>query len=181
MVRLIVCCLGWLQGFVSSFLVHGKISLHQLGTKDIVINNRGTRNPSGLFLSNNESKTTQDTEEDDNEFDGYAMRDAIYAKFGKCFDMDFRRVDNMGKRDLYLNVMPFHTNSRRFRHATELDYLCHLQAIVEILIKYDRLDYVLSQMEETTKKPRASTSPLIAVPFRLDLSEDMLDLILGDV
>jgi len=120
-------------------------------------------------------------EEEEKPFDGYDMRDAIFEKFGKCFDMDFRRVDNMGKRDLYLNVMPFHLNSRRFRHASELDYLCHLQAIVEILTKYDRLDYVLAQMQETTKKPRASTSPLIAVPFRLDLSEDELDMILGDV
>ena len=134
-----------------------------------------------LFASYEFKSSEEIEDEEENEFDGYAMRDAIYAKFGKCFDMEFRRVDNMGKRDLYLNVMPFHLNSRRFRHDTEYDYLCHLQAIVEILIKYDRLDYVLAQMQETTKMPRASTSPLIAVPFRLDLSEDTLDFILGDI
>eukprot|EP00816_Leptocylindrus_hargravesii_P002847 CAMPEP_0196815290 /NCGR_PEP_ID=MMETSP1362-20130617/48867_1 /TAXON_ID=163516 /ORGANISM="Leptocylindrus danicus, Strain CCMP1856" /LENGTH=152 /DNA_ID=CAMNT_0042192195 /DNA_START=204 /DNA_END=662 /DNA_ORIENTATION=- len=129
--------------------------------------------------SSKEYDDVDEKEEDDNEFDGYAMRDAILAKFGKCFDMDFKRVDNMGKRDLYLNVMPFHLKSRQFRHASEYDYLCHLQAIVDILIKYDRLDYVLTQMEETTKKPRAGTNPLIAVPFRLDLSEETLDKILA--
>ena len=121
----------------------------------------------------------ESVDEEENVFDGYAMRDAVLAKFGKCFDMDFRRVDNMGQRDLYLNVLPFHLKSRQFRHASEHDYLCHLQAIVDILIKYNRLDHVLTQMEETTKKPRAGTSPLIAVPFRLDLPEHDLDKILS--
>ena len=63
--------------------------------------------------------------------------------------------------------------------ATELDYLCHLQAVVEILMKYDQLDYVLLQLEETKKKPRAGTSPLVAVPLRLDLTEDQVNKILG--
>lgn len=50
---------------------------------------------------------------------------------------------------------------------------------VEILQKYEQLDYVLAQLEETTKKPRAGTSPLIAVPLRLDLTEEQVNQIMG--
>lgn len=119
------------------------------------------------------------TSEETEEFDGYMMRDAIYNKFGECFDVDFNKVDSYGFRSVYLNIMPFRLGGKRFRHKTELDYLCHLQAVVEILQKYDQLDYVLAQLEETNKKPRAGTSPLIAVPLRLDLTEEQVNQIMG--
>ncbi|KAL9187583.1 hypothetical protein ACHAXT_001686 [Thalassiosira profunda] len=133
-------------------------------------------------------------EDEAREFDGYALRDAIYEKWGECFDVDFQRVDSYalisrlarffwrrayGFRNVYLNILPFRLGGRRFRHQTEMDYLCHLQAVVEILVKYNQLDYVLVQLEETTKKPRAGTSPLIAVPLRLDLTPEQVDKILG--
>lgn len=119
--------------------------------------------------------------EEEQEFDGYMLRDAIYNKWGQCFDVNFQPVTTFGFRELYLNVMPFRLGSKRFRHETELDYLCHLQAIVEILEKYDQLDYVLAQLKETKKKPRAGTSPLVAVPFRLDLTEDELNKIMSNM
>ena len=107
-----------------------------------------------------------------------------------------------------MNILPFRLGGKRFRRKslnvlhsqfiilllqhsqrpfffslysdeTELDYLCHLQAVVEILQKYDQLDYVLAQLNETNKKPRAGTSPLIAVPLRLDLTEEQVNQILG--
>ncbi|MGK3760362.1 MAG: hypothetical protein ACI8RD_012679 [Bacillariaceae sp.] len=113
------------------------------------------------------------------EYDGYFLRDVIYAKWGFCYDVDFNRVDSFGTK-LYLNVLPFHLGGRnKFRHETELDYLCHLQAVIEILEKYDQLDYVLSQIEETNKKPRAGTSPLVAVPLRLDLTREQVEEIIG--
>ena len=118
-------------------------------------------------------------EEEEAEFDGYALRDAILNKFGVCWDVDFQRVESYGFRKVYLNVLPFKLGSRRFRHQSEWDYLCHLQAIVEILQKYDLLDSVLVQLEETKKKPRPGTSPLVAVPLRLDLTEEQIDQILG--
>jgi len=125
-------------------------------------------------------KDEDDVESDNNsdEFDGYDLRDAIYDKWGYYFDIDFQPVQSFGFRELYLNVLPFRMGSKRFRHETELDYLCHLQAVVEILVKYEQLEYVLDQLEETKKKPRAGTVPIIAVPFRLDLTEDELDAIL---
>jgi len=46
-------------------------------------------------------------------------------------------------------------------------------------VKYDQLEYVLMQLGETDKKPRGNTSPLIAVPLRLDLTEEQVDKILG--
>ena len=113
------------------------------------------------------------------EFDGYALRDLILHKWGACYDVDFNRVDSFGFRSLYLNVLPFRLGKRPFRHASEYDYLCHLQAVVEILQEYGQLDYVLYQIAETKKKPRPGTSPLVAVPLRLDLSPEQEDSILG--
>ena len=118
-------------------------------------------------------------EEENREFDGYALRDAIYTKWGCCYDLEFQKVETFGFRNVYLNVMPFKLGGRKFRHRTELDYLMHLQAIVEILEKYGQLDYVLSQIETTDKTPRGNTSPLVAVPLRLDLSEGELNSILN--
>lgn len=63
-------------------------------------------------------------------------------------------------------------------HLLTTDIL-HMNMQVEILQKYDQLDYVLAQLEETTKKPRAGTSPLIAVPLRLDLTEEQVNQIMG--
>ncbi len=72
------------------------------------------------------------SEEEEEEFDGYKMRDAIYNKYGECFDVDFNKVDSYGFRSVYLNIMPFRLGGKRFRHETELDYLCHLQAVVSM-------------------------------------------------
>jgi Domain of unknown function (DUF3067) len=114
------------------------------------------------------------------DFDGYALRDVILEKWGSCWDVDFNRVDSFGFRKLYLNVLPFRLEGRgRFRHETELDYLCHLQAVVEILQKYNQLEYVLYQIQETNKKPRPNTSPIVAVPLRLDLTDEEVNQILN--
>lgn len=113
------------------------------------------------------------------EFDGYAFRDVIFEKWGRCYDVDFQRVDSFGVRKVNLNILPFYLGSRPFRHATEYDYLCHLQAVVEILQQYNQLDYVLYQIAETNKRPMPRRSPLVAVPCRLDLTKEQIDKILG--
>jgi len=115
---------------------------------------------------------------DDEAFDGYALRDVIYEKWGACYDIDFNRVDALGFRSVYLNVLPYRLGRRPFRHDSELDYLCHLQAVVEILQKYEQLDYVLYQIAETSKRPIAGRSPIVAVPLRLDLSREQVASIL---
>jgi len=91
------------------------------------------------FQARKRRNEEQNSKDDLEEFDGYAMRDVILEKWGKCFDVDFNRVDSFGFKNLYLNVVPFHLGGRRFRHETELDYLCHLQAVVEVLQKYDQV------------------------------------------
>ena len=50
-----------------------------------------------------EEVLNNDVDEDENEeFDGYALRDCILAKYGVCFDVDFQRVDSYGFRTVYL-------------------------------------------------------------------------------
>eukprot|EP00978_Attheya_sp_CCMP212_P012900 scaffold32185_cov45-Attheya_sp.AAC.3 len=46
-------------------------------------------------------------EEDEEEFDGYAMRDVIYEKWGECFDVDFQRVDAFGVSELYMDLTQY--------------------------------------------------------------------------
>jgi hypothetical protein len=40
--------------------------------------------------------------EDEDDFNGYDLRDIIYAKYGECFDVQFQRVDSYGVRAVYL-------------------------------------------------------------------------------
>jgi len=40
--------------------------------------------------------------DEEEEFDGYALRDCIFAKYGVCFDVEFQRVDSYGFRTVYL-------------------------------------------------------------------------------
>ena len=126
----------------------------------------------------NEVTKRQQQQEEEESFDGYAFRDALFAKWGECFDVDFRRVDNFGFRDIYLNILPFKLGGRRFRHGSELDYLCHLQAVVEILEKYGQLGLVLHAIQESEKTPKMG-NPIKAVPIKLDLSEEDVNKILG--
>lgn len=118
----------------------------------------------------------QENDEEEEVFDGYVMRDIIVEKWGHAFDLEFQPVEALGFKEIYLNVMPFRLGSKRFRHETELDYLCHLQAIVEILLKYNQVGNILFQIDATKKKPRG---PLVAVPLKLDLTPEQVDKILG--
>jgi hypothetical protein len=112
-------------------------------------------------------------------FDGYALRDVIFKKWGFNYDVNFNRVDSWRDRQLFLNIMPYRLGRKPFRHDTELDYLSHLQAVVEILRKYEQLDYVLEQISDTDKKPLGGRSPIVAVPIRLNLTKDQVDKIIG--
>lgn len=112
------------------------------------------------------------------DFDGYALRDLIVEKWGEQYDVDFNRVDSFGFREIYLNVFPFKLGGRRCRHKSELDYLMHLQAVVEILQKYKQLDYITSQIDETDKVPKMG-APIKAVPLRLKLTKEEINSIMG--
>ncbi|KAL7474133.1 hypothetical protein ACHAW6_000126 [Cyclotella cf. meneghiniana] len=46
-------------------------------------------------------------------------------------------------------------------------------------VKYNQLGNVIMQLMETTKKPWAGRSPLVAVPLHLDLTPEEVNKILG--
>ena len=52
--------------------------------------------------ADDEMETATNTDDDEEEFDGYALRDMIYYKYGECFDVEFQRVDSYGFRTVYL-------------------------------------------------------------------------------
>mmetsp|Transcript_18438 Transcript_18438/g.27855 ORF Transcript_18438/g.27855 Transcript_18438/m.27855 type:complete len:241 (+) Transcript_18438:67-789(+) len=114
-------------------------------------------------------KSTQTATTD---FDGYALRDLLIDKWGVPLDIDFQRGPNA---QVYCTILPVAFGSRKCRHFQELDYLMHLQGVVEILEKYHQLELFLSFIETTNKKPKAGTD---SVPFRLDLSREEMETIL---
>jgi Domain of unknown function (DUF3067) len=117
--------------------------------------------------------------ENEQSFDGYSFRDLIFEKWGECYDVDFNRVDSFGFREIYLNIYPFKMGGRgKWRHKSELDYLMHLQAIVEILEKYGQLENVIQKIKDTNKKPKLG-APIKAVPIRLELAEEDINKIMG--
>jgi len=107
--------------------------------------------------------------------DGYALRDAILQKWGKCYDVELKLTEAMGGKTLYLNVSPFSLDEVPFRHESELDYLSHLQAIAELLTEWDRADLVLAEIAASSKAPRRGTIPLLTVPINLRLPPDLVD------
>jgi hypothetical protein len=168
---------------VSGFLVTPKTLQRLSLQKGSVLSANDEPEDDGLSLDafQNERNRRQpiEEEEDDEVFDGYALRDVIFEKWGECFDAEFQRVEAAGFKQIYLNIMPFRLGSRNFRHVSEMDYLCHLQAVVDILEKYNQIGYILYQIDATNKKPRAGTSPLVAVPLRLDLTPEEVNKIMG--
>jgi hypothetical protein len=117
--------------------------------------------------------------EKEERFDGYSLRDLIFEKWGEYYDVDFNRVDSFGFREIYLNIYPFKMGGRgKWRHNSELDYLMHLQAVVEILEKYGQLENVIEKIKVTSKKPKLG-APIRAVPIRLDLAQEDINKIMG--
>lgn len=126
------------------------------------------------------SKAKEKKEQEENDdfeerpgFDGYALRDMLCAKWGAPLDVDFQKIG--GK--VYCTVLPLlgFGSPLRSRHETELDYLMHLQGVIEILNKYDNLEYFVSYIESTEKTPKRGTD---SVPVRLMLTEEQISQIL---
>ena len=55
-----------------------------------------------LAKRSQEEEVPKNDEDENEEFDGYALRDCIFAKYGVCFDLEFQRVDSYGFRTVYL-------------------------------------------------------------------------------
>jgi len=102
------------------------------------------------------------------DFDGYAMQDLLLSKWNMPLDIDFQRTG----RQIYCTVLPqlgYGGGPLTCRFDTELNYLMHLQGVVEVLHKYDQLEGFISFVEGTRKVPKRGTD---SVPFRLRLSEE---------
>ena len=132
-------------------------------------------------------------------FDGYAFASLLQSKWGAELDVDFRPVTSLQNTGIYVAVMPIPFGSRRCRHRTREEYLSHLQGVIEVLEKYDevrypsrapssaltpthpnsdlQLDPFIEFVTTTNKVPRANTSPLIAVTYRMNLSPDQISAI----
>ena len=107
-------------------------------------------------------------------FGGYEFAELLTRKWGAELDVDFRPVNNLGKTSLYVAIMPIPFGSRRCRHRTKQDYLMHLQAVTEVLDKYGMVSDFIDFVETTEKQPRANTSPLIAVTYRMNLTPEQV-------
>ena len=44
----------------------------------------------------------EEEEDGESSFEGYNLRDAIYDKWGECYDVEFQKVDSYGFRSVYL-------------------------------------------------------------------------------
>jgi Domain of unknown function (DUF3067) len=108
------------------------------------------------------------------EFDGYALRDLLIAKWGVPLDIDFQRGNS--QQTVYCTILPVAFGSSKCRHTSELEYLRHLQAVVEILYEYENLDEFLDFIDKTNRAPKPGIE---SVPFRLDLSPQQLNKVLG--
>jgi Domain of unknown function (DUF3067) len=110
----------------------------------------------------------------DLDFDGYALRDLLISKWGVPLDIDFQR--GYSQQTVYCTILPVVFGSRKCRHVQELDYLMHLQAVVEILHAYNNLEEFREFIETTNRTPKPGVE---SVPFRLELSPRQLSKVLG--
>lgn len=119
------------------------------------------------FKSAKTNQNVEDTYSEDLEYDGYALRDLLVSQWRAPLDVDFQRIGDQ----FYCTVLPQmgFGSPLRSRHESEVDYLMHLQGVIEILHKYDNLEYFLTFIETTEKSPKRGTD---AVLYRLNLSNE---------
>lgn len=124
------------------------------------------------------AKKKSDGDDDDKvetlEYDGYALQDLLLSKWGIPLDVDFQRIGGQ----IYCTVLPalgFGGGPLQSRHGSELEYLMHLQGVIEVLHKYDNLYEFIAFVETTTRVPKRGTD---SVPFRLNLSREDVDKIM---
>ena len=115
----------------------------------------------------NQCDADADADTEGLDYDGYALQELLVSKWGISLDVDFQRI---GEK-IYCTVLPVigFGSPLKSRHDSELDYLMHLQGIVEILHRYDNLDGFIAFVQSTNKVPKRGTD---SVPFRLDLSRE---------
>mmetsp|Transcript_27362 Transcript_27362/g.74824 ORF Transcript_27362/g.74824 Transcript_27362/m.74824 type:complete len:253 (+) Transcript_27362:73-831(+) len=133
----------------------------------------GTEDSLSLESSRSAVASKDKAEKEEIDFDGYKLRDLIVEKWGVPLDVDFQR--GYGGSSVYCTVLPVAFGSSKCRHESELDYLMHLQAVVEVLDKYDNLDPFIFFIKKTNRVPKRGVE---SVPYLMDLDTDALKQIL---
>jgi hypothetical protein len=119
------------------------------------------------------SDEKEKSSDEDIDFDGYKLRDLLVEKWGVPLDIDFQR--GYGGTTVYCTILPVAFGSKRCRHESELNYLMHLQAVVETLKKYDNLDKFIFFVQTTNKAPKPGVQ---SAPYLMKLSDEQLKQIL---
>lgn len=111
--------------------------------------------------------------DDEIDFDGYKLRDLLVEKWGVPLDIDFQR--GFGGTTVYCTILPIAFGSSRCRHESELDYLMHLEGVIEVLQTYDNLDPFIFYVQKTNKVPKPGIE---SVPYLMKLDDNALKKIL---
>jgi len=100
------------------------------------------------------SKTKEEQQQSPGlDFDGYKLRDLLVKKWGVPLDVEFQR--GYSGRYIYCTILPVAFGNRKCRHKTELEYLEHLQGVVEALDKYDNnLGPFVAFLKRTKRSPK---------------------------
>ena len=108
------------------------------------------------------------------EFDGYKFRDLIVSQWGAAYDIQIKREMWLGKPMLFLNVMWKYLGQQSF-HLSEQEYLEHLQALAELVVKWDRVDHLKEEIRKQRKRPNAYFGYAVALPLNLpaDVMEEL--------
>mmetsp|Transcript_7626 Transcript_7626/g.11443 ORF Transcript_7626/g.11443 Transcript_7626/m.11443 type:complete len:178 (+) Transcript_7626:44-577(+) len=104
--------------------------------------------------------------EDSEEFDGYKLCDLIVNKWGMPYDLQLKKEVFAGKPMLYLNVMWKYLGQESF-HLTEREYLEHLEAIAQLLIKWEKVQHVKDLIKTCRKRPKAYFGYAVGLPLEL--------------
>ncbi|CAM9193274.1 unnamed protein product, partial [Choristocarpus tenellus] len=123
------------------------------------------------FRSSLIKQSRSDADKKKQDFTGYDLYDLIVEKWGVPYDVQINKTVFAGKPVLCYNVMWKYLGQRSFNMRKQ-DYLEHLEALAQLLKKWDRLDHFKQMLKESKKKPDAYFGYAVALP--LDLPPDTL-------
>mmetsp|Transcript_23175 Transcript_23175/g.42728 ORF Transcript_23175/g.42728 Transcript_23175/m.42728 type:complete len:193 (+) Transcript_23175:84-662(+) len=105
------------------------------------------------------------------EFSGYDLFDLIVDKWGVAYDIRLKKETFAGKPMLFINVLWRYLGQKSFPFKDETEYLEHLQAVAELLVKWERVDHVKEKIAECRKRPQAYFGYAVAIPLNLPVDE----------
>jgi len=107
---------------------------------------------------------------------GQILRDLVYAKYGKTYDLSIVRRQQFGVNIVALNVMWTHLDQRSFP-MSEPEFMDKLDTIAEYLRAWKQEDTVRKSLLEAPKSKRGLPSRPVtgnAVSIRLDLPQSVI-------